>query len=275
MTDALARLLAGSVSVPRGFNAWDATPDLMWRALAAGGLRDEPQMNVTALRAAPAAGAAKGYRMVARSADRAEIYLYGTVGADWFGDGVTAKQFAADLKGLGSVKNIDLRINSDGGSVFEGKTIYSLLVDHPAKVVTKVDGLAASIASLIAMAGDEIHIAEGGFLMIHNAWTFTAGNAKDLRSTADLLDTVSASILDVYAARTRGDRNAIAKMMDAETWMTSTEAIKNGFADKVTENLKVAASISNADRFKHIPAALRPNNKRAAAALARIAALNS
>jgi ATP-dependent Clp protease protease subunit len=131
---------------------------------------DQPLMSVTPLQSKPSAS---GYRMVARGTDRAEIYLYGTVGADWFGEGVTAKQFAADLKGLGKVKTIDLRINSDGGSVFEGKTIYSLLAEHPAKVITRIDGLAASIASLIAMAGDEIHIAEGGFVMIHNAWTFT------------------------------------------------------------------------------------------------------
>jgi ATP-dependent protease ClpP protease subunit len=233
---------------------------------------DQPLMSVTPLQSKPGAS---GYRMVARGADRAEIYLYGTVGADWFGEGVTAKQFAADLKGLGKVKTIDLRINSDGGSVFEGKTIYSLLAEHPAKVITRIDGLAASIASLIAMAGDEIHIAEGGFVMIHNAWTFTAGNAKDLRSTADLLDTVSASILDTYVARTRGDRKTIANMMDDETWMSSSEALKHGFADKVTENLKVAATLNHADRYRHVPAALRPSNRRAAAALERIAALNS
>lgn len=216
-----------------------------------------------------------GYRVVARSQDRAEIYLYGTVGSDWFGDGVTAKQFSDDLKALGSVKNIDLRINSDGGDVFQGKTIYSRLVDHPAKVTVRVDGLAASIASLIAMAGDEIIISEGGFIMIHNAWTFTAGNAAALRETADLLDTVSGTILDTYAARTKMDRAAIKKMMDAETWMTGDEAVKNGFADKMSENMKVAASVSRPDIFKNLPAALKPNTTRAVAALQRIAALKT
>lgn len=215
-----------------------------------------------------------GYRMVARGSDRAEVYLYGTVGSDWFGDGVTAKQFSDDLKALGNVKNIDLRINSDGGDVFQGKTIYSRLVDHPAKVTVRVDGLAASIASLIAMAGDEIIISEGGFVMIHNAWTFTAGNAADLRQTADLLDTVSNTILDTYVARTKGDKAGIKKMMDAETWMTGEEAVKNGFADKMVENLKIAASVKRPELYKNLPAALNPKMARANAALARIAALS-
>jgi ATP-dependent protease ClpP protease subunit len=211
--------------------------------------------------------------MVSRGNSSAEIYLYGVVGGDWYGGGVTAKQFADDLKALGSVKNIDLRINSDGGDVFEGKTIYSRLVDHPAKVTARIDGLAASIASLIAMAGDEIIISEGGFVMIHNAWTFAMGNADDLRRTADLLDTVSGTILDTYVARTKGQRAGIKKMMDAETWMTADEAVKNGFADKVTENLKVAASVKRPEIYKNMPAALDPRRARANAALARIAAL--
>ncbi len=234
-----------------------------------------PQMSIAPLRGNPATAAAKGYRMVARGADRAEIYLYGTVGSDWFGDGVTAKQFSDDLKALGSVKNIDLRINSDGGDVFQGKTIYSLLVDHPARITVRVDGLAASIASLIAMAGDEIIISEGGFVMIHNAWTFTMGDAAQLRQTADLLDTVSGTILDTYVARTKGNRAAIKRMMDDETWMTGAEAVANGFADKVAENLKVAARVSHPKAYRKLPLALKPNARRASAALDRIAALKS
>lgn len=216
---------------------------------------------------------ASGYKVVARGSDRAEIYLYGVIGGDWFGEGVTAKQFADDLKALGSVKTIDLRINSEGGSVFDGKAIYSLLVEHKAKVITHIDGLAASAASFIAMAGDEIEIAEGGFVMIHNAWLFAMGDARELRRTAELLDTVNGTILDVYTARTKGDRAKLAKMMDDETWLTAEDAIKHGFANKMVQNLKVAASISHPDRFKNMPAALKPNAVRAKAALDRIAAL--
>ncbi len=103
-----------------------------------------------------------GYRVVNRGKDSAEIYLYGAIGGDWMGEGITAKQFADDLKALGPVKKIDLRINSEGGSVFDGKAMYSLLNAHSANITVHVDGLAASAASFIAMAGDTIEIAEGG-----------------------------------------------------------------------------------------------------------------
>jgi ATP-dependent Clp protease protease subunit len=231
---------------------------------------------VTPLRRKPdtsPAPAASGYRVVARGSDRAEIYLYGVIGDDWFGGGVTAKKFADDLKALGNVKTIDLRINSEGGSVFDGKAMYTQLVEHKAKVITHIDGLAASAASFIAMAGDEIEIAEGAFVMIHNAWLFAMGDARELRRTADLLDTVNGTIVDVYVARTKGDRKAIVQMMDDETWMTGAEAVKNGFADRMVENLKVAAAVVHPDRFKNLPQALKPNQRRAAAALSRIAAL--
>ena len=229
--------------------------------------------SVVPLKPKPSSSAPGGYRVVARSKDAAEIYLYGVIGTDWFGDGVSAKQFADDLKKLGNVKTIDLRINSEGGSVFDGKAMYSLLNEHPAKIVVHVDGLAASAASFVAMAGDEIEIAEGGFVMIHNAYMVAIGDAREMRRSADMLETVNNTIIDTYVARTKGDRKAIAKMMDDETWMTGAEAVKHGFADKMVENLKVAASVSHPERFTKLPAALKPNHRRAAAALSRIAAL--
>jgi ATP-dependent Clp protease protease subunit len=223
----------------------------------------------------PPKQSAGGYRVVARGSDRAEIYLYGIIGADWSGEGITAKKFAADLKAAGAVKQIDLRINSEGGSVFDGKAIYSLLNEHKAKVIVHIDGLAASAASYIAMAGDEIEIAEGGYVMIHNAWIMAAGDARELRRTADLLESVNGSLLDTYVARTGGDKAKIAQMMDDETWMTAAEAIQHGFATKMVANLKVAASVNHPDRFKNMPAALNPNASRAAVALARIDALKN
>lgn len=231
--------------------------------------------SVVPLKPKPSSSAPGGYRVVARGKDAAEIYLYGIIGTDWFGDGVSAKQFAADLKALGDVKTIDLRINSEGGSVFDGKAMYSLLNEHKAKIIVHVDGLAASAASFVAMAGDEIEIAEGGFVMIHNAYMVAVGDAREMRRSADMLETVNNTIIDTYVSRTKGDRKAIAKMMDDETWMTGAEAVKNGFADKMVENLKVAASVNHPDRFKNIPASLKPNHRRAASALARIAALKS
>lgn len=213
---------------------------------------------------------ANGYRVIARGGDAAELYLYGVIGGDWFGEGVTAKIVADDLKALGKVKNIDVRINSEGGDVFQGKAIYSLLVENKASINVKIDGLAASAASFIAMAGNSIEIAEGAFVMVHDAYGVAYGRAEDMRATADLLDTVNASIIDVYVARTKQAADKVKKWMKDETWMTAKEAVTNGFADTVTENLKVAASVAHPNWFKNLPSALLP---RRAAAAARLAAL--
>lgn len=221
----------------------------------------------TPLRPAPAK--AKGqYRMVNKG-NRGEIYVYGVIGMDWFGEGVTAKRFADDLKKLGSVETIDLRINSDGGLVTDARAMYNLLVEHKAKVITHIDGIAASAASFLACAGDEIEIAEGGFVMIHNARMGLYGTADDFERAVTTLRQVNQSIIDTYVARTKQDEKKIKKWMDEETWFTGKEAVQHGFADRMTENLKVAACLSPiAGQFQHMPAALRPNR---AAALRLIA----
>jgi ATP-dependent Clp protease protease subunit len=218
---------------------------------------------------APKGGRAPNYRMAAK-ADRGEVYLYDIIGAGWLG-GISAKQFAKDLKALGAVKTIDVRINSDGGDVFDGRAMYTLLAEHPARIVVHVDGLAASIAALIAMAGDEVRMAEGTMLMIHNAWGLAIGEAKEMRQTADLLDSVSATIRDTMAKRSGNTPDDVQAWMDAETWMTADVAKDRGFADVVTGKVKAAAMVRDlvhaesgyrvaaATRFKHIPAALRPN----------------
>ena len=220
--------------------------------------------NVRQLRPAKASG---GYKMINRGKDRAEIYVYGVIGVDWYGDGVTAKQFAADLKKLGAVQTIDLRINSDGGVVTDARAMYNLLVEHKAKVVTHVDGIAASAASFLAMAGEEIEIAEGGFLMIHNARMMAYGEADDFERAATVLRTVNDTIRDTYAARTGQAADKLKAWMDAETWFTGAEAVQHGFATRMVENMKVAASLHRADQFVNIPAVLRP---RRAAALSLI-----
>lgn len=213
--------------------------------------------------------AAPGYRMLAKK-DRGEIYLYGPVGADWFGDGVSAKVFADDLKKLGAVSTIDVRINSEGGDVFAGKAMYSLLKEHKAKVIVHVDGLAASAASFIAMAGDEIEIDEGAFVMIHDAYGGARGRAKDLRDYADLLDSVNASIVDTYVARTKNDAATIRKWMDEETWMAGKDAVSRGFADRLAGGkAKARASIANAAIYNNLPQELRPNRAKALAALGK------
>jgi ATP-dependent Clp protease protease subunit len=187
----------------------------------------------------------------------AEIYLYGDVGDSWFG-GVTAKQFADDLKAAGKVDTIQLHINSPGGDVFDGLTIYRLLVDHKAKVIVHIDGLAASIASVIAMAGNEINISESGFLMIHNAWGIAMGAADDMRTMADLLDKTTGSIRDVYVARTGKSGEAVKSWMDAETWFSAQEAKDNGFVTAISDNMRLAARIDPAKHkgLKHLPSAL-------------------
>lgn len=196
-----------------------------------------------------------GYNVKAKGNASAEIYIYEDVGEGWYG-GVTAKQFAKDLKDLGSVANIDVRINSAGGDVFDGLAIYRLLVDHPARVVSYVDGMAASIASVIAMAGDEIRINAAGFMMIHDAWGVAVGNSADMRTMADLLETTSGSITDVYAARTKNARPQLRTWMEDETWFTGQEAVDAGFADEM-DQLKVAAHVDlSGKKFRHLPSAL-------------------
>jgi len=212
-----------------------------------------------------------GYRMVNR-AGRGEIYLYGAIGLSWFGDGVSAKQFAKDLKDLGSVSAIDLRINSEGGSVPEAEAIYTHLVEHKATITVHIDGMAASAASFIAMAGNEILISDSGFVMIHEARMMEYGTADDFRRAADLLERTTDKIIKKYATRTKNSEDKIRDWMKAETWFIGEEAVTNGFADKVVENLKVAAVLADPSKYKHPPSALLP---RRAAAIARINSLKA
>ncbi len=221
----------------------------------------------------PIKSAAKpvGYRVVAAK-DNATVYLYGAIGASWFGDGISANQFRQDLTALGAVKTIDVRINSEGGDVFDGQAIYNLLVQHAATVTMHVDGLAASAASFIMMAGDTIEIAESAFVMIHNASGICFGGAEEMRKTADLLEMTNGNIQSIYASRTKNTASDLKDWMDAETWMNGTEAVAKGFADKVVPNMAVAASVRDPTKYRHLPAALRPNRARAEAAMSRIAA---
>src|SRR5690606_3204451 len=132
-----------------------------------------------------------------------------------------------------------------GGDMFEGIAIYNLLRAHKAKVKIEVMGWAASAASIIAMAGDEIVMGLGTFMMVHNAWGVVIGNRHDMRDTADLFDGFDSAIVDIYQARTGQDRDAIEKLMDAETFMGPSEAMENGFADRVDNDLSAEPSNSS------------------------------
>lgn len=181
--------------------------------------------------------------------DRAEMLIYEDIGAGWFGDGLTAKTFAKELKAIGGVKTLDVRLNSGGGDVFEGMTIYRQLADHPADVNVHIDGLAASIASVIAMAGKTISIAASGFLMIHDAWGMAMGGSTEMRRTAELLDSTTAAIADVYHKRSGMPLDDLRALMADETWMTAGEAMERKLVTHVAENVRMAASV-DVSRFK-------------------------
>jgi ATP-dependent protease ClpP protease subunit len=161
----------------------------------------------------------------------ASIYVYDEIGY-W---GVTASDFVAELSELAGVTQIDLHVNSPGGDVFEGLAIMNCLRAHPANVTTYVDGIAASIASVIAMAGDQIVMGPHSQLMIHEGSALCIGNAADMRKTAELLDFQSDNIAGVYAARAGGTVEAWRALMVAETWYTAEEAVKAGLADEVAQ----------------------------------------
>lgn len=219
------------------------------------------------------------YYSMKASATEGEILLYSEIGGGggFFADpGIGAEDFARDLKALGKVKTINCRINSPGGQVFEGMTIYNLLAAHPAQVVVHVDGLAASIASVIAMAGNKINIADNAMMMIHDAWGVGFGTADEIRKTADVLDSITSTIAATYAKRSKADPAKIRSMMAAETWMTAKEAKDCGLVDNVVDSMNVQASAFQPRWFKNAPAevvernAARPARDRFAARFQRL-----
>lgn len=186
---------------------------------------------------------------VAVAAKRAEILLYDSIGEDIFG-GISAKTFADELAKAKGVSQIDVRINSPGGDAFAGFTMYNLLKSHKAKVNVYVDGLAASAASIIAVAGDEIEIAANGMMMIHNAWTIVSGDSEAFAKQADLLAKIDQSIAETYAAKTKGSVDTIRTQMAVETWLTAEQAKEQGFADRIGQEHAIAACI-RPDVFKY------------------------
>jgi len=167
----------------------------------------------------------------------AEISIYDEIG----GWGVSARQFISQLNAL-EAENITLRIHSPGGSILEGNAIYNALVRHPANINVSIDGLAASMASVIACAGDTVTMASNGLFMIHNPWTTAQGESEELRKSADLLDKMKDNIIDAYQKRSGLGKGTLAEMMDDETWMTADEALENGFVDRIGEKVQAKNS---------------------------------
>lgn len=167
------------------------------------------------------------------------ITMFDIIGEDWWsGDGVTAKRVSAALRSIGK-NDVTVKINSPGGDLFEGIAIYNLLRKHEAKITIEVMGWAASAASIIAMAGDEIKMGLGTFMMVHNAWGLVIGNRHDMTDAADMFAGFDSAIADIYEARTQQDRAEIEKLMDAETFMGPTEAVAKGFADEIDDGLEL------------------------------------
>lgn len=187
-----------------------------------------------ALRQPPRA-AGDWFKVAGEAADRAEVRIYGAIGSDWDEGDVTAARFVDQLKQI-TAPVIDLHINSPGGLVFDGIAIYSALLNHPARVEVHVDGIAASAASFVAMAGDRVEMEKPAKLMIHDAGGLVLGNAADMREMADLLDELSDTIAGIYADRAGGTAARWREAMRAETWYSASAAVKAGLADAVAND---------------------------------------
>lgn len=191
----------------------------------------------------------KSWYRIRAARKTAEIRIYEEIGA-W---GITAKQFADDLSALGDLTAINVRINSPGGDVFEALAIHNALQRHPAKVTTYIDGLCASAATVIALAGDETHMVSNGLYMIHEPWTMAGGDAEAMQKSADLLNTTAEQIVSMYARKTGLTADELRAKMQDETWMTAQEALDEGFIDVIDEPLRVAAKAHDLTQFTNPP----------------------
>lgn len=214
--------------------------------------------------------AKKFWEFKALANNEGELYLYGEIASaeSWWGDGteVTPKGFKDELDALGDISTLNVYVNSPGGDVFAGQAIYSQLKRHKATVNVYIDGLAASIASVIAMAGDTIHMPKNAMLMIHNAWSIAMGNAKDFRKMADDLDKIDLSIQETYLAKaTEMKQEDLVALLDAETWLTAKEALDLGLCDVLDDEKAIAASIQDLEilaKYKNTPKFIRVEGKR-------------
>jgi len=191
------------------------------------------------------------------AAEAAEVLLYGDIGpAEW--GMIDDKAFAEQLRSVGDAKTIRLRIDSAGGSAFTGISIYNQLKRHPARVEVSVDGISASIASIIAMAGDQIVMGEAAQMMIHDASTITWGNAAEMLRTADILDSLSGDLAGIYARRTGRSVDEMRDLMRNETWFTAEDAVAARLADRavVVSDVKAHLEPAEAARFRHPPKSL-------------------
>ena len=188
----------------------------------------------------------KKWYEINNSAEVTDVYLFNDIGTF----GVSAQSFVEEIKEYEG-KELAIHINSLGGEVFEGMAIYSIIKRRKAKTTVYIEGIAASIASVIALAADEVIMSENSLLMIHNAWGGGSGDAKEMRKQADVLDKISNEIAEIYVKKTKRPYDEIVEMMAEETWLTAEEAVALGFVDSISEPIKVAAKY-DVSRFKNI-----------------------
>lgn len=215
----------------------------------------------------------KKWYSIQNSADGAapaKISIHDEIG----GWGIMARDFIRDFDAIPADAKIELSVQSPGGSVFEALAIYHVLVRAKDRIVARVEGLAASAASLVVMAAGRLEMPENAYLMIHNPWAVSIGDADAMRDMADMLDKVKGSLARIYSAKSGKPEDEVAALLDAETWMTGQEAVDAGFADAVIDALPVAAKLSDTARAKFLklpqglsdPAAMPPDEVAAACA---------
>ena len=188
----------------------------------------------------------KWYNIQNKAGKPADVYIFDEIGTY----GITAQEFITDIKDLKDTP-INLRINSLGGDVFDGMAMYNVIKRRAAKTTVYIEGIAASIATIISLGADEVVMAENSLFMIHNAWGGTMGEAKDMRKTADTLEKITGELTDIYRKKTGLSYDALAEMMDEETWLNANEALEMGFIDTISDSIKVAAKY-DVSKFKNI-----------------------
>lgn len=195
------------------------------------------------------------FRMQAKEDQTADIYIYDEIG----GWGISARRFTEDLISLGNLSHINLHIHSPGGEVFDGIAIYNQLKNHSATITVYIDGLAASMASVIAMVGDTVIMPKNAMMMIHKPWGVSWGDANDMREYADLLDKLENVLIPAYVAKTGKTTEEITAMLEQETWLDGDECVEHGFADKVIEPVKAMVSLTSKriEEFSSMPSAIK------------------
>jgi ATP-dependent Clp protease protease subunit len=211
----------------------------------------------------------KFWKFKALDDNTGELTLYGEIANEtWWGDEITPKEFKTDLDALGDINTLNIYINSPGGDVFAGQAIHSMLKRHKAHKNVYIDGLAASIASVVVMAGDTIFMPKNAMMMIHNPWTWGIGNAAEFRKLAEDLDKIRESLIAAYEGHSALTRDEIIEIMDSETWLTADECLEYGFCDVVEKEKQMAASIDKTllMRYKNTPRELlvkpKPDDKK-------------